>query len=558
MGILASLRIFLLSTKIDPSDIRRLEAAVRIHGGGVVPSAGEADIVCTVLKGRQRIAMTVSTEIMNTKPLVNLRWLEDSFVHQALLDFRPYLVPLDGHPDPTDLQIPHALQQTTLDDDDSDLTTSTTSSSSNFSHRPPSPPLTSSSRAPSPFKRVHSDPPASFASPIPLKLAKLSLDPRENLPTPETFNFHPKVSPDKIPPPGKRIDPSSLPPLACHRKSPMVCVNQPLLDELAVLIKWKLIGEDHKEYGVVETHSLAYKRACAAIKAYPTKLQSKAEARKIPYVGEKLAALIGEFIKTGVIARAQILRNDSRLRLLLLFQTLHNVGPKTARDLYDKFHCRSLEDVYDVKPALRLEVEHWGELQSKIPRSEVEEIAEFVASTLERISPGCTYTICGGYRRGKDCSNDVDLIFTHELGDPSRVSRNVLDRLIEELTRLGALENLVSGAHIGDGGKRTTTLNHSFCVLKLPGEGRLRRRVDLILAAYNVYFCTVLGWTGSTMFERDIRRQAESLGLKFDSSGITNRTTTAKIPVDPKLGEKGIFDILGLEWLEPWERCADI
>lgn len=43
----------------------------------------------------------------------------------------------------------------------------------------------------------------------------------------------------------------------------MVCVNQPLLDELAVLIKWKLIGEDHKEYGVVETHSLAYKRACA-------------------------------------------------------------------------------------------------------------------------------------------------------------------------------------------------------------------------------------------------------------------------------------------------------
>lgn len=64
MGILASLRIFLLPTKIDPSDVLRLEAAVRIHGGGVVPSAGEADIVCTVLKGRQRIAMTVSTEIM--------------------------------------------------------------------------------------------------------------------------------------------------------------------------------------------------------------------------------------------------------------------------------------------------------------------------------------------------------------------------------------------------------------------------------------------------------------------------------------------------------------
>jgi len=97
----------------------------------------------------------------------------------------------------------------------------------------------------------------------------------------------------------------------------------------------------------------------------------------------------------------------------------------------------------------------------RIPRSEVEEIAEFVASALATISSGCTYTICGGqspspvlerdrsddaptcpsppagYRRGKDCSNDVDLIFTHESGDASRVSRNVLDRLMEELSRLG-------------------------------------------------------------------------------------------------------------------------
>lgn len=54
------------------------------------------------------------------------------------------------------------------------------------------------------------------------------------------------------------------------------------------------------------------------------------------------------------------------------------------------------------------------------------------------------------------------------------------------------------------------------------------------------------------------RKHAKSLDLKFDSSGIRNRTTTARILVDPKTGEKGIFDRLSLKWLEPWERCADI
>ena len=77
-------------------------------------------------------------------------------------------------------------------------------------------------------------------------------------------------------------------------------------------------------------------------------------------------------------------------------------------------------------------------------------------------------------------------------------------------------------------------------------------------AAYSVYYCTVIGWSGSLVFERDLRRHAKNLDLKFDSSGITNRTDSSPVLVDPAEGEKGVFERLGLEWLEPWERCADI
>lgn len=78
------------------------------------------------------------------------------------------------------------------------------------------------------------------------------------------------------------------------------------------------------------------------------------------------------------------------------------------------------------------------------------------------------------------------------------------------------------------------------------------------LAAYSVYWCTVIGWSGSLVFERDLRRHAKNVGLKFDSSGIKNRNDESPVWVDPELGERGVFDRLGLEWIEPTERCADI
>ena len=77
-------------------------------------------------------------------------------------------------------------------------------------------------------------------------------------------------------------------------------------------------------------------------------------------------------------------------------------------------------------------------------------------------------------------------------------------------------------------------------------------------SAYSVYWCTVIGWSGSLVFERDLRRHAKNMDLKFDSSGITNRGDASPVLVDPAEGEKGVFERLGLEWLEPTERCADI
>jgi DNA polymerase/3'-5' exonuclease PolX len=52
------------------------------------------------------------------------------------------------------------------------------------------------------------------------------------------------------------------------------------------------------------------------------------------------------------------------------------------------------------------------------------------------------------------------------------------------------------------------SLEKALTVFKLPkeqgGKG-LHRRLDIVIAAPEVYWTAIVGWTGSTMFERDLR-----------------------------------------------------
>ena len=127
----------------------------------------------------------------------------------------------------------------------------------------------------------------------------------------------------------------------------------------------------------------------------------------------------------------ETIRASGRFRSLSAFTTIYGVGPTTARKLYD-IGLRTIEDmeryhdvhagdpsesvsigdadVYIVTPngqrvpreirlpeittavALRLR----QELQTTIPRSEVEEIHDIVMSELRPLQSGCVSTIVGG------------------------------------------------------------------------------------------------------------------------------------------------------------------
>jgi DNA polymerase IV len=75
----------------------------------------------------------------------------------------------------------------------------------------------------------------------------------------------------------------------------------------------------------------------------------------------------------------------------------------------------------------------------------------------------------------------------------------------------------------------------------------------------------VLGWSGETTFQRDLRRYAKHVkGWKFDSSGIRDRRSGQVVILEGKTGvagsmvdaEKAVFEGLGLTYIEPSDRCT--
>ncbi|GAA5852035.1 hypothetical protein JCM9279_005039 [Rhodotorula babjevae] len=352
----------------------------------------------------------------------------------------------------------------------------------------------------------------------------------------------------------------AVPPLACMRFSPRPCVNQALVDALAPLREYRM-----KEFGPSSPEAISYATALSAIIACPYRLRSGEEARALFKVGEKLAIKVDEFLETGRVKEADDLQHNERYQAIKSLMTVHGIGHHGARDLYSQGY-RSAEDM---RKSGRWEKEfrYHDDIQHPIPRAEVESIARFVQLQVDRIERGSHMVICGGYRRGKTMSNDVDLLITfpHQDGKERGLLRRLCHRLevkgfippdgilsfSEPATLRSTRENKRAGSF--------DALDKALVVFKHVANGTTRprdhyRRVDLIVTRWPSYGAAVVGWSGSTQFERDLRRAAEKLGYKFDSGGLRVRGTNEVVPT---AHERDVFRALSLPWIPPELRNAD-
>lgn len=341
-------------------------------------------------------------------------------------------------------------------------------------------------------------------------------------------------------------------------------MNQPLCSALDVLRRSRALESN-------ERSALSYARAIAAIKAFPRKItaRERGEVQNLPYIGAKIAKMIDEYLFHGHIPEVEQVRQSERFISLSLFSSVYGIGPVTARELYDRGlrSLRDLEAYYEVDAGfvpvkdsasadmnIRVALALLDDLNHTIPRAEVEAIHATIIGHLEAVQPGCVSTIVGGYRRGKPASNDIDIVFTHP---NAKSTKDLCARLVERLRSAGLVTHVMHLSSFHEHNALRTShwdsLEKALTVYRSPSDGRYRR-VDLISALPETYWTAIVGWTGGTMFERDLRSAAKTIGLKFDSSGITRRHDSKLIY--PR-SEKEVFDLIGLPWVDPTLRNTD-
>ncbi|KAF8435028.1 DNA polymerase mu [Boletus edulis BED1] len=366
----------------------------------------------------------------------------------------------------------------------------------------------------------------------------------------------------------------------CLRASQLICPNQALVEELDIIRRARFFEGE-------ERSMLSYARAIATIKAYPRCFDGKTPREhiaKLPYLGTKLTSMVEEFVKTGKIQEAQIFLSSTRFLSLSAFNSIHGIGPHTARHLYT-LGLRSIEDLekyYEVTithegtssqfevgtsneigvdKSIRVSLALRHDFSQKIPRQEAEGINRVIMRELEPIEEGCKSVIVGGYRRGKLESNDVDIVISHTDWDHGAEKvPDLCKKLVQRLHERGLVTHVLnmSGYHPHNVFRTDhwDSLEKALTVFVLPYDSarkQIYRRVDLIFATPDVFWTAVVGWTGSTMFERDLRLWAKQ-AKHFDSSGITRRHDSKLFY--PK-SEREVFELLGLVYVHPTLRNAD-
>ncbi|KAI9650360.1 hypothetical protein NHQ30_000373 [Ciborinia camelliae] len=400
-------------------------------------------------------------------------------------------------------------------------------------------------------------------------------------------------------------DPEHFPPLpeylkttySCERPTPLHCPNDEFINQLKSIKLKRLLNAD--ERGV-----RAYSTSIATIAAYPYTLTSPNEVLRLPGCDQKIASLFIQYENTGAIDEATEFQHNPRMKVLRLFYNIWGVGDITARDFYDKKGWRDLDDIVEygwdkLSRVQQIGVKYYDEFLLPIPRAEVEAIGAIVLSAAKTIDPGYQMVIVGGYRRGKLESGDVDIMLTHP--EESR-TLNFISLLTERLEDAGWITHILQesltnsergqrpvevnyGSSDRREGKRLgfDTMDKALVVwqdINYPSKSKSQspskpptknpnphRRVDLIITPWKTAGVAMIGWSGGTTFQRDLRRYAgKKKHWRFDSSGVRDKRTGDWVDLeggvlgtwDGVLREKemAVFKELGLQWREPWERCT--
>ncbi|XP_030624184.1 DNA-directed DNA/RNA polymerase mu [Chanos chanos] len=374
---------------------------------------------------------------------------------------------------------------------------------------------------------------------------------------------------------------------ACQRRTPLKHHNASLTEALELLAQ-------NAEFTDNEGRSVAFRRAAAVLKTLPRAVRRLDDLKGLPCLGEHSLRVIKEILEDGVSSEVESTRQSEQYKAMKVLTGIFGVGTKTAERWFRE-GIRSLADLKTRGGRLNREqqagLDYYDDLNRPVSKAEAHAIGQIVGEAVRAVLPGAEITLTGGFRRGKEVGHDVDFLITHpEEGKEEGLMPKIVSwletkglLLYQKTTRNSYLESKdgpvrpshnmdrfercfsifklkrtpeVCGTSNQSAGQNDVTEGSDVRQQEVQSEPSDWRavRVDLVVSPYSQFAFALLGWTGSKLFERELRRWAgQEKSMSLSSHVLYDRAQNRYLRAS---SEEEIFALLGLEYIPPSQRNA--
>jgi DNA polymerase (family 10) len=289
----------------------------------------------------------------------------------------------------------------------------------------------------------------------------------------------------------------------------------------------------------------AYRTAADTVGTWadPVARMDEAGLRVLPGIGKDLAAKIRELADTGACVFHQELLQAFPPTILDLLR-LHGVGPKTVALLYTTLNIRTIDELAEAARSGRLrDLKGMGAKKAALILKAIEErqkdtgrhllsdtataSAELVAYLREH-APAVDFIPVGSLRRGCETCGDIDIL---AIADSSTSLRTGDPGLMDVFMAYGKVDRV-----LGHGDTKSS--------VRLQGG----YQADLRLVPPESRGAAMQYFTGSKAHNIVLRDRAIQRGLKLNEYGLFHTAGDTRVAGDT---EEGIYEALGLAWVEP-------
>jgi DNA polymerase/3'-5' exonuclease PolX len=290
------------------------------------------------------------------------------------------------------------------------------------------------------------------------------------------------------------------------------------------------------------------------LESYPHDIKSGEQLEQIKGIGKNTVSRINEIIKNGFLKEIKIESLDRREKKYLtqieeLTQIL-GIGRNKAYELIVGKNINSIDELkkaykngkIELPRDIKLGLKYHKIYQQQIPRAEMDKINNYLNKVVKSIDKNLCLVICGSYRRGKNVSNDIDILLVHKKVKTKKELEKNQNYLKILVNKLKGEKFIVDDININ-----YDVQYMGFCKLsRLPV-----RRVDIIYVPYDSYYTALLHFTGSGSFNRKLRLLSKQSGYMLSQNGLYVVKNGKKIRRIKINSEKDIFTKLGLEYIPP-------